>query len=406
MPQGNPLAYMSQGLDPRFLSSALTNPYFGAVDAGSGSATAGNADGSGWLDWSLVGPEFSGAMDAAIGGTAGVSGGGAGPSMRSFLESGGYRLYDQPLGRGRYMRGIVGQDGKAIGGLQEVTDSNDDAFGVASALAALLIGGNVAGFAGGAQSIPLDAANVGLGSLPDGLSLLATGAAEAAPAAFAGVEGFATPALFGDIGASFGASLPELATGIGLGGGIGAGVEALAAGGLDSATRAALLSDAGYGEGMSGLQTSLYDNTVGLTGSPGLADMVARVGSGIATNPILGGIGSGLSRAWSTPLGRMMLTRAAGGLYGQRRMRRLNRRLANTDPTQTPGYRAGERAVRRAAAAGGYRNSSRMLAELQDFATQNYDRYAANQRAQYQAEAGGLANELNLLSLLSLGFGL
>lgn len=43
--------------------------------------------------------------------------------------------------------------------------------------------------------------------------------------------------------------------------------------------KALMLSDAGYGPGMSGLQTSIYDKTIGLTGFPQLAALLSGSGS-------------------------------------------------------------------------------------------------------------------------------
>ena len=45
--------------------------------------------------------------------------------------------------------------------------------------------------------------------------------------------------------------------------------------GKDSATRALLYSDEGYGPGMTGDQTSRYDKTLDLTGSKSLANIAA-----------------------------------------------------------------------------------------------------------------------------------
>lgn len=114
---------------------------------------------------------------------------------------------------------------------------------------------------------------------------------------------------------------------------------------------------------------------------------------------------SRLNRAWRTPMGRMALLRSGAGLYGGLQARRLNRRLRNIDVTQTPGYRAGERAIIRRASAGGYADSTRMLAELSDYGQQSYDRFAANERANLQANLGGLMTEMNALGMLSLGLG-
>lgn len=64
--------------------------------------------------------------------------------------------------------------------------------------------------------------------------------------------------------------------GIGAAGSAGAGV----LGGLSSADKAALYGDAGYGAGMSGAQTSIYDGILNATGSTSLANMAANSGLG------------------------------------------------------------------------------------------------------------------------------
>lgn len=52
---------------------------------------------------------------------------------------------------------------------------------------------------------------------------------------------------------------------------------------MSSADKAAMLSNSGYGPGMSGFQTSVFDTTLGLTGSPQLA--AALSGSNLAAGP-------------------------------------------------------------------------------------------------------------------------
>lgn len=84
-------------------------------------------------------------------------------------------------------------------------------------------------------------------------------------------------------------------------GGAGAG----ALGGLSSADKAALYGNEGYGPGMSGAQTSLYDGILNVTGSPGLA-------SGVTNSSI----GSGLSSLSSSLGGWGNLASLAGGLLG------------------------------------------------------------------------------------------
>lgn len=242
-------------LDPRFFADAATNPYFGSVDVGSGSGGAGSADGSGWLDWSKVSPEFASAMSNAVGGRNGVSGGGGGQSMRDFLAQGGYRLYDQPLdpvgGRGRYLRGIVGPDGNVIGDLQEVQDSNDDTFWKAGLAAAALTGGAVANWAGAGgaaastgSTLPktLTLADIGAGTLPEGFSLANVGAAAegagtvgaglkagAGAASMLGAEAAGAGTMLGTAGSGLAAATLPAATSLGA---TGLGTAAAAGGGV------------------------------------------------------------------------------------------------------------------------------------------------------------------------------
>jgi len=168
----------------------------------------------------------------------------------------------------------------------------------------------------------------------------------------------------------------------------------------------ALLSD-DTGYGVSGLRAA---DTFGLAGGTGLqapprfSTPQPALGGGMDMGLLSQG-GEYLRRMWRNPYGRMMLMRAGTGLYARNRMRKLERRLGETDVTQMPGYRAGERALVRRAAAGGYADSSRMLAELSDYGQREYDRFAANERANYQARMGGLQSELETLGMLSLAMG-
>lgn len=52
---------------------------------------------------------------------------------------------------------------------------------------------------------------------------------------------------------------------------------------MTSADKAALLGKTGYGPGMSGIQTSVFDTTLGVTGSPQLASVLS--GSNLAAGP-------------------------------------------------------------------------------------------------------------------------
>ena len=112
-----------------------------------------------------------------------------------------------------------------------------------------------------------------------------------------------------------------------------------------------------------------------------------------------------LRRMWRSPMGRYALTQGVGGLYGMMQQRKLEKELRNVDVTQQPGYQTGLQNVTRRMQAGGYGNSSNLLAALQDYGAQSYDRYGAERRAQYQAKQGSVQSMLNLLGMLSLGFG-
>jgi hypothetical protein len=96
-------------------------------------------------------------------------------------------------------------------------------------------------------------------------------------------------------------------------------------------TKAALYSNAGYGPGMSGMQTSVFDTTLALTGSPQLSAMLA--GSGVP-NKMLANVGTNMAMSAMKPRqqtnvqtqlrqGRpVAMNQVAGLLEQQRRKRR------------------------------------------------------------------------------------
>lgn len=107
--------------------------------------------------------------------------------------------------------------------------------------------------------------------------------------------GLAAPSTLAPSGlgaVEFGAITPEMLAGSGTaiqGGGMVGGTSGLATGGAaaglssggSSATKAALYGSSGYGAGMSGLQTSIFDSVLAATGSTSLANGAATVaGSG------------------------------------------------------------------------------------------------------------------------------
>jgi len=96
-------------------------------------------------------------------------------------------------------------------------------------------------------------------------------------------------------------------------------------------TKAALYSNAGYGPGMSGMQTSIFDTTLAATGSPQLSAMLA--GSGVP-NKMLANVGTNMAMNAMKPRqqtsvqtqlrqGRpVAMNQVAGLLEQQRRKRR------------------------------------------------------------------------------------
>ncbi|WP_457321634.1 hypothetical protein [Roseateles sp. P5_E11] len=95
-----------------------------------------------------------------------------------------------------------------------------------------------------------------------------------------GLSGGITPS----VGASELAGLSQ-----GIPGAVGAGATSGigGSGGMSSADRAAIYGSEGYGPGMSGAQTSVYDGLLNSTGSKGIADLAAN--SGIGESIIKGG---------------------------------------------------------------------------------------------------------------------
>lgn len=141
---------------------------------------------------------------------------------------------------------------------------------VAAETAALASAGVPEAFASQMLNIPgLSSAGAGLGATGLGAGLFDAGiasdvAAQTASLASAGVpESLATqmlnvPGLSATTGATAGAGLASAG---------------------DSATKAALYGDAGYGAGMSGNATSMYDKILGMTGSKGAANAAGSLTS-------------------------------------------------------------------------------------------------------------------------------
>ena len=62
---------------------------------------------------------------------------------------------------------------------------------------------------------------------------------------------------------------------------------------LSSADKAALFGDTGYGQGMTGQQTSAYDTALDLTGNKTVANLLSGLfGSGTGSSGLLGGLGN------------------------------------------------------------------------------------------------------------------
>lgn len=278
--------------------------------------------------------------------------------------------------------------GLGIGDLERygtrMRNSPREAGAEIGALAAALAGGyalmgpggaaGAGGVGGGAASLNPYSVAYGTGVGNSGLYGLsaATSAEASAPFWASSAAGTSGAGLYGTEALAAGASGYDLA-----------GASQLA--GLDAGSLASLSGGSGFGAPSSFAPSSGF-------------------GGSIPMSPFDTGVNA-LKRTWNNPWGRMALMRAGTGLYARNRMRSLERRLSETDVTQTPGYRAGERAIARRAAAGGYGDSTRMLAELSDYGQQSYDRFAANERANYQARMGGLMSEMNTLGMMSLGLG-
>lgn len=140
-------------LDQRYLGDAASNPYFGAIDRGMGSETAGSGNGAGWLDWGSV----PGAPGMTGSGQDDIAGSLSSPDYSSWLRQRGYRLYDQPLwggdwGTGQALRGIMDSSGNWVGSPQVVDMSRDEGFTYAGIAATALAGGAAAGYGGGAEA--------------------------------------------------------------------------------------------------------------------------------------------------------------------------------------------------------------------------------------------------------------
>ena len=217
-------------------------------------------------DKSLLAPYLAlamftaGALAPAAGGAAGVGGaGGAGAAGAGggAAAGGGLAAAEGVTALGSaWSPSALGLTGGIAPG---VTAAEIAALGTGIP-GAVGVGAGAGAAAGGGL---LSGGSSGVTSLGSAWSPSALGITPVAPAAGAGelaALGAGIPGAVAAPGASIGAS-----------------------GGLSSADKAALYGDAGYGQGMSGAQTSAYDGILSATGSKGLADVAVNsgIGSGI-----------------------------------------------------------------------------------------------------------------------------
>lgn len=168
---------------------------------------------------------------------------------------------------------------------QQNDSGKNDIFKFIAGAALMYLGGSaLGGLMGGAGSA---AAASGMGAAEQIAFLAANGMTDAAIATSfpqlaaaggltgvtGGAAGLAGTELFGDLGDGWAAEAAG-----------GGGNEAVAAG-MSSADKAALLSNAGYGAGMTGAATGAFDTVLGATGSTGLANL-----AGSATNALSGNV--------------------------------------------------------------------------------------------------------------------
>lgn len=390
-----------------------TSPYFGAQDWGEGSYTMGNADGSGFFNFAKAG------VDSPFGdGSSPITA----DALNSWMSQTGMGLQQSQGPAGDY-RWLTDSAGNQVGDKQ-FTSANESAFMAAVAAAMALTGANIAG-AGGVGGGGFG----GDGAVSD--ALFGGGAADAAPAGLggafpgnasvAGLPGYETAGLLDFGGAAYG------------GGGLEGAMASLGAGtGAESAVPSFRPSQ-NYGPGMTGLQTSVYDGAMGLGANPEMAKILSATAGGELTfADIMAGLGSvgiGGARA-SGGFGIPSLFNIGSGLYGLSEARRIRKAMdpfgsqrgkyaaqlaaleANPGSiVSRPGWRAGEQAVNRNAAASGYLGSGNQMIALQkyggDFYNAEAQRLAQLAGAGFSPGAGSAqAAELAGSSLASLGYGI
>ena len=168
------------------------NPYF------TGGLGAGN--GLGWLDWSQVTDPNLQAIAQQLEQSANSVSGAPGPSMLDALQQAGYRLYEDQNGQ-MVTRGVIGQDGQPLGGLQTFEVDDDQAFWNGAQLAALVTGANL-GLANGMFGAPSAGATAG-GNLGT-LGTIAPGSGAVAPMSTAGLGSVSAPSLSAAAGSAGG----------------------------------------------------------------------------------------------------------------------------------------------------------------------------------------------------------
>ena len=399
-----------------------TSPFFGAQDWGDGSGTMGNADGSGFFNFDQAGVQSpfgngSGAINPA--------------ALNEWMASTGMGLFQEsgPSGDYRYLQD---SSGKQVGDKQFF--SADESDFMAAAMAAMaLTGANVAGaggFGGGIESLGGGGGEgLGFGGAEFGaVDPAAAGLGGAFPsnASVAGFESLAPgTSLGGDLGIG----------GAAFGGGDLAAAASSSALGIGDSTRAALYGKEGYGAPMTGLQTSTYDGALEMGLPREMAKAAsATVGGELTFSDIISALGSGLSpvaaAGGSGGMGGIPgIFNIGSGIYGLMQSRKMRKAMdpfskyragygkelaaLEADPsriTSRPGWRAGNLAVQRGAAAGGYLGSGNEMLALQDFGGNFYNQEA--QRLASLAGAGvapgsGFAQSADLAgqSLASLGYG-
>jgi hypothetical protein len=172
--------------------------------------------------------------------------------------------------------------GGASGGAMSMGDAIAAMGSAEGAAGAGALGAEAAGVGGAAASgVELGGAtNIVGGSMP-----MATPAPWAATP---GVGAGMTPAMGASAGAPMGA---ELSASLGGAGALGGGGAALSSMGMEQPQMmsAGNYSDAaaGYGEGMSGADTSMFDGLLGLTGSPEVANFGTQMASPVMNNPVM-----------------------------------------------------------------------------------------------------------------------